>query len=116
VEPVGNMPRESLGELEHQVLLALLRQGKEGHTVTVVQELEKRTGREVASAAVYITLRRLEEKGLVVSSLRETDAASGARERRYFGVTSVGLERLREARRAYLNLWKGLDLSAEQPG
>lgn len=109
------MPKESLGELEHQVLLALLRQGDEGHTVTVVQELEKRTGREVASAAAYITLRRLEEKGLVESSMREADAEAGGRERRYFVVTSPGLERLREARRAYLNLWKGLNLSAEQP-
>ncbi|HSJ09158.1 MAG TPA: helix-turn-helix transcriptional regulator [Longimicrobiales bacterium] len=110
------MPKESLGELEHQVLLALLRQGDEGHTVTVVQELEKRTGRELASAAVYITLRRLEEKGLVASTMREADVETGGRERRYFAVTSTGLERLREARRAYLNLWNGLDLAAEQPG
>lgn len=103
------MAKELLGEFEHRVLLALLHQGEEGYSVPIVLELEERTGREIAPAAVYIALRRMEEKGLVVSELRSPDPEEGGRERRYFSVTEGGRERLREARRAYLSLWEGLE-------
>jgi len=53
------MPKETLGEFEHQVLLAILRLGGEAYSVPIVVELEQRTGREVAQAAVFIVLRRL---------------------------------------------------------
>ena len=103
------MAKDLLGELEHHVLLALLRQGKEGYSVPIVLELEDRTGREVAQAAVYIALRRLESKGLLASELRNADAEEGGRERRYFKVTAEGIARLREARDGFLNLWEGLE-------
>ena len=45
------MPREMLGEFEHQVLLAILRLGGEAYSVSVVLELEERTGREISQAA-----------------------------------------------------------------
>lgn len=110
------MAGDLLGELEHRVLLALLHQGDEGYTVPIVLELEERTGREVAPAAVYIVLRRMEEKGLVVSELRHARPEQGGRERRYFAVTAEGRERLRAARRAYQNLWEGLEWAPEALG
>ena len=68
------MSRSTLGEFEHQVLLAILRHGSESYSVEIVLELERRTGREVATAAVYVALRRLKEKGL----LRATRGATSA--------------------------------------
>lgn len=59
--------RDYLGEFEHIVLLAVLRLGKEAYGVTVRQEIEARTGREVSIGAVYATLDRLEGKGYVQS-------------------------------------------------
>lgn len=103
------MGRDSLGELEHQVLLALLRVGPGAYSVPVLQELEARTGREVASAAVYIALRRLEDKGYVRSRMEAPEAGEGGRDRRVFEVTADGLYRLRETRRALDRLWEGLD-------
>lgn len=108
------MPKELLGEFEHQVLLALLHQGSEGYSVPVIEELEARTGREIAPAAVYIALKRLEEKELVVSRLRHAPPREGGRRRRYFSVTDAGKERLAEARRAYLRLWTGLEGELER--
>jgi len=100
------MGRDLLGELEHQVMLAVLRLGDEAYTAPIVTELEERTGRPTTLAAVYIVLRRLEEKALVRSELREGEAT---RERRYFQVTPEGVERVVEARDAYERLWEGLD-------
>ncbi len=59
--------RDTLGEFEQMVLLAILRLGEDVYGVPIVDEIARRTGREVAPAAVYVTLRRLEEKGMLAS-------------------------------------------------
>lgn len=100
------MSRDSLGDLEHQVLLCILRLGGEAYSVELVQELESQTGREVAQAAVFIVLQRLEKKGLLRSRMAESQSR---RRRRYFALTPSALARLRESRRALLRLWEGID-------
>ena len=106
------MGRDILGEFEHQVILALLRLGDGGYSAPIVVELEERTGRGVKSAAVYIALRRLEEKGLVDSRM-ESPGTNGGRDRRHFTVTPEGRSRLRDARSAFENLWEGLEAAYE---
>lgn len=101
------MSNDVLGEFEHQVLLAVLRQDGEAYSVPIMLELEARTGREVAPAAVYIALRRLEAKEFTKSELRSP--ATGGRSRRYFTVTEQGLAQLRESKRRFVSLWEGLD-------
>jgi DNA-binding PadR family transcriptional regulator len=103
------MAKDYLKEFEHHVLLALLQQGHEGYSVPIIAELEERTGREVAPAAVYITLKRLEQKGFVGSELRTAEPQEGGRERRYYTATDKGREQVWEARRVYMNLWEGLE-------
>jgi DNA-binding PadR family transcriptional regulator len=104
------MGRNTLGELEHQTLLSVLRLGDAAYTAPIVIELEERTGRGATLASVYIVLRRLEAKTLGASELR---AAEGPRDRRYFRVTPEGVARLRDARAAYERLWEGLDAPGE---
>lgn len=102
------MPKDVLGEFEHHVLLAALRLKKRAYTTAIVLELEDRIGREVAPAAVYVALRRLEDHGLVGSEYRTGDEED-QRERRYFAVTRSGLAMLRESRRRFARMWEGLD-------
>jgi len=108
--------KQLLGEFEHHVLLALLRQGEEGYSVPIVTALEERTGRDIAPAAVYIALRRLEDKGALVSQLRPAHPEEGGRERRYYRITPEGMARLAEAREALLRLWDGLEMRLEMGG
>jgi DNA-binding PadR family transcriptional regulator len=107
------MGRDSLGEFEHQVLLAILQHGGESYSVPIVIELEDRAGREVTQAAVFIVLRRLEEKGLLRSRMAEGEEGAG-RSRRYFKITGLGMRRLRESRQALLRLWEGLDTALDE--
>jgi len=107
------MGKQLLGEFEHHVLLALLRQGEEGYSVPILVELEEQTGRAVAPAAVYIALRRLEEKRLLKSHLRSAHPSEGGRERRYYSITPEGMKRMVEARKALMNLWDGMELRLE---
>ena len=84
----------------------MLRQGGDTYSVPLVLELEKRMGRPVAQAAVFIALSRLEKKGLVSSRLDEPDTG---RARRYFRLTRQGLTVVRESRLEHARLWRGLD-------
>jgi DNA-binding PadR family transcriptional regulator len=101
--------REALGEFEQMVLLAILHLGDEVYGVPIVDEIERRTGRSVAPAAVYITLRRLEQKGLLSSWMSDPTAERGGKARRCVNVTRAGLEMLRESRQVIDQMWKGLD-------
>lgn len=98
-----------LGEFEQVVLLAALRVKGEVYGVPIVEEIEQRTGRSVSPAAVYVTLRRLEEKGLVTSWLSEPVAERGGKPRRCVEVTPEGVQLLRESRRMIESLWSGLE-------
>ncbi|UCC24185.1 MAG: PadR family transcriptional regulator [Gemmatimonadales bacterium] len=100
------MAKETLGEFEHHVLLATRRLGPGAYSAAIVEELEEVTGRDVAPAAVYIALRRLEDGGLARSDLRAPP--EGGRDRRYFEPTPAGLTLMGESRRRFEALWQGL--------
>ena len=109
------MPRQSLGEFEHQVLLAILQLGGRAHSAPIVTEIEQRSGRTASPAAVYIALRRLEQRGLVRSIKAEPGPGEGGRGRRTFVVTPSALGKLRQSRRALEALWTGLDPIFDAP-
>lgn len=100
---------ESLGEFEQLVILAIAQLGDEAYTVPVIDEIEARTGRQVAHASVYVVLRRLEKKGLVVSRMSGPTGERGGRSRRYFKVAPEALRLVREQRDALLAMWEGLE-------
>jgi DNA-binding PadR family transcriptional regulator len=103
------MPTNTLGEFEQMVLLAILRLGDGVYGVPIVDEIESRTGRSVARAAVYVTLRRLEKKGLVESWMGEPTEERGGKARRMVRVRPAGRRLVRESRRAMDAMWQGLD-------
>ena len=107
------MARDVLGGFEHQVLLAVLRLGAEAYSLPIVLELEDRTGRRVAASKVYVTLRRLEDRGLVSSRFVPPPADDGGRDRRVFSLEPPGLDMLRESKRILVDLWDGLPVLDE---
>jgi len=99
--------RGSLQPFELQVLTAALRLGREAYSVPIVLDLESATGRRISQAAVFIALRRLEKRGLLISRLE--DGADNGRVRRYVRLTPAALKLLRETRDHHSRLWRGLD-------
>src|SRR5262249_54220893 len=87
-----------LGNFDLMLLLAVLRLGGEAYGVTIAQELEQHTGREVVIASVYARLERLQERGLVTSSLGDPTPERGGRAKRYFSITGAAIQELRDAR------------------
>ena len=98
--------REFLGGFELLVLLALIRVREEAYGVPIARAIEESSGREVALGSVYVTLDRLERKGLVQSKLGEPTAIRGGRAKTYFSVTGKGIREARRAQRTLVTLWQ----------
>ena len=104
------MSRENhLGDLEELVLLGVLRLGENAYGASIRSELEARGGRSVAVGTVYVTLIRLEEKGLVTSWLADATAVRGGKSKRHFRLVGPGVQALQEERATMERMWDGLE-------
>ena len=100
------MSRDFLGEFEELVLtmVAILKDDAYGNAI--VLEIKQRVGRECNLSAVHVTLYRLEDKGLIKSSMGGATNERGGRRKRIFNVTNAGLAMLREMKESRMELWK----------
>jgi PadR family transcriptional regulator PadR len=102
--------RDFLGEFEHIIVLALLRLEDHAYGVTVRQEIEFRTHRDVSIGAVYATLARLETKGYVKSRRGDPTPERGGRSKRFFRVTARGVAAVHRTQHALQRMTEGLGL------
>jgi PadR family transcriptional regulator len=109
------MPPKSLAEFELLVMLAAVRLGPdEAYTVSIAEDIARRTGRSVRRANVYTTLQRLETKGLVSTQLGDPRPERGGRPRRLVTVQPDGLTAVRVTTEAIQAMVGGLtDVIAE---
>jgi DNA-binding PadR family transcriptional regulator len=85
------MPKgDFLGEFEIYVLLAIDGLGHDAYGITIRRRIEERTGRDVAVGAIYATLGRLADKGLVQHHLSDPEPVQGGRARKHFHLTAAG--------------------------
>ena len=96
-----------IGEFEVLILMAVLRLDANGYAPAVRGEIERRTGRAVSRGAVYITLDRLETKGLLASKLSE-DQPAGGRARRFYRVSPKGVRAIKRTLAALERMSDGL--------
>ena len=108
---------DSLGEFEQSLLLAIVHLGENAYGVTIRQEIETRTGRDVAVGALYTSLSRLEKKGYVRSEMSDPTPQRGGRSKRHFTLRAAGAAALRQSRARLERMWDGLqpDLKRTRP-
>jgi len=99
-----------LGEFEQIVLLAVLRLGDNAYGVSIRSEIAAHTKREPAPGALYTTLDRMEQKGLIQSHFGDPTPQRGGRAKRYVKVTKKGRAAVVAVQRSYQSLLRGLDL------
>ena len=87
----------SLGEFEQLVLFAVLRLDGDASGVAIHDEIEARTGRDVSPGAIYTTLGRLEDRGLVTSEVASREPGRVGRPRRHYTLRPAGARALRDA-------------------
>ncbi len=105
--------RSQLGDLEELVLLTVLRLGGNAYGAALREELKERAERTVSVSTIYVTLMRLEEKGLVRSWMGEPTGERGGKAKRYFEVRPEGVDTLESVRAVRERMWEGLGTEAE---
>jgi PadR family transcriptional regulator, regulatory protein PadR len=102
------MSTAKLGTLELTVLLAVHRLDENAYGLALRRDLEARTGRDHSVGAIYTTLDRLQQKGLVSSRASNPTPERGGRSRRVFKVTADGLRSIRAAEAMTRSVWSGV--------
>jgi len=98
---------DTLGQFEQLVLTAILTQREDAYGITIhskVQELAR--PREVSLGAVYVTLDRLEDKGMVSSWLSDPTPERGGRAKRCFRLEALGERALEESAVTAKRIWE----------
>jgi DNA-binding PadR family transcriptional regulator len=96
VEHMKSAP--SIGQFEQIVMAAVLRCGRDAYGVTIHEAVERLSApKSVALGAVYATLDRLEDKGLVSSWLSDPTPERGGRSKRHYQLEQDGKRALRES-------------------
>jgi DNA-binding PadR family transcriptional regulator len=103
------MRKPALGEFEQLVLLALARQGADAYGVSICDDISARTGRDVSLGAVYKTLDRLEDKGMVSVRIGEPTPERGGRRKKHFRLLASGERALKQSLAALRSMTSGLE-------
>ena len=102
------MPRDSLGDFEQLVLLAILRLRDDAYGIRIRDEIEERGGRTASLGAIYTALDRLERKKFVSSWIGGATAERGGRAKRYFQIEAAGQIALKDSLAASRRMSAGL--------
>ncbi|PYP89428.1 MAG: PadR family transcriptional regulator [Candidatus Angelobacter sp. Gp1-AA117] len=98
-----------LGEFEQLVMLAIMRLGANAYGMTIRQEIKEVAKRNASLGAVYTTLERLEDKGLISSWIGEATEERGGRSKKYFKATIPGEAALKQTLKATEAMVVGLE-------
>ena len=96
-----------LGAFEQAVLLAVWNLAGQAYGRAILRAAQVALDRQAAAGAVYATLDRLEQKGLVTSRLETGTPVRSGRVRRYYRLTAVGVRALNESKDALEQMWRG---------
>jgi DNA-binding PadR family transcriptional regulator len=90
-------PPESLGTFEQLVLSAVCALRDDAYGMAVHARVEQLGGKAVKLGAIYVTLSRMEEKGLLTSEETEPLPERGGRRKRCYRLQDEGKRALQES-------------------
>ncbi len=96
-----------LGAFEQLILFSVLQLEDEAYGVSIRENIEERSRRTASIGAIYTTLGRLEERGLVRSRTEEPRGRTG-RPRKYYALSPEGARDLRESYASIQSMAGGL--------
>lgn len=95
-----------LGAFEQAVLLAVWNLAGQAYGRAVLRGTQDALERQAAAGAVYATLDRLEQKGLLTSRVEAGTPVRSGRARRYYRLTAHGARALNESKDALEQIWR----------
>lgn len=102
------METPRLTDLEQLLLLSVVQAGEDAHAGAVQEVLAERGERNASLGSIYVTMTRLEERGLVESTMGRPTPERGGKAKRLYRVTRDGLTALHRSRRILDRMWEGV--------
>ena len=97
-----------LGEFEYLLLAAAMRLGDDAYGAAIRQEIESATQNNCSIGALYTTIDRLEQKGLVTTWMGDATPTRGGRQKRMVRVTGKGVKEARAFHAAVTRVTRGI--------
>jgi len=97
-----------LGEFEELVLLTVAALQLEAYGVEIKRELEERLKERLSVGSIQSALKRMEEKGFLISSFGEATQKRGGKRKRIYTTTSAGHKILAEMKDIRAGLWDSI--------
>lgn len=105
------MPGKFLAEFELYVMLAIARLEGHAYGSAIRKAIEERTGRRISVGALYATLSRLDDKGLLRFQVSAPEPVRGGRARKYYRLTPKGRDALTHSTEMMRKMMDGLTLT-----
>ncbi len=102
------MKKFQLGEFEEVVMLTVGILHGEAYGVSIKKEIETRLSRNVSVGALQTALKRLEQKGYLISQEGEATQERAGRPKRYFQITALGKKAMEYMRTTRNELWSAI--------
>jgi PadR family transcriptional regulator, regulatory protein PadR len=99
------MKGTNIGEFEELVMLTIAALMEDAYSVSICDELTKRTGRSIKLGVIHAVLHRLEQKEFVISNLGEATNIRGGKRKRFYILTTPGKHSLIKAKELRDELW-----------
>jgi PadR family transcriptional regulator PadR len=100
---------DSLGQFEQLVLTSILTLRDDAYGVTIHSKVQELSGSSsVSLGAVYVTLDRLEDKGLIASWMSDPTPERGGRAKRCYRLEALGERALEESAATAKRVWDSI--------
>ena len=98
-----------LTRADEMLLLSILRLKDNAFSLTILKEINQRTGKKLTIGSLWVSLDSLYKKGYVNKKLAEETPAKGGRKKVFYSITPSGAKGLRNTREFQKSLWKGVE-------
>jgi len=105
-----------LGEFEYMLITAAAGLGDDAYGAAIREEIRTATGRKCSLGALYTTIDRLEEKGLLKTWMGNATAQRGGRAKRMIRVTPKGVLAAKEFYDTVTRVSRGAAWAENQAG
>ena len=105
-----------LSRIEEILLLAIWKLQDNAYGISIREQVEKDTGVNWLSGAIYAPLNRLKKNGYVAARTAERQGEYGGRPRIYYTLTPRGREELCAIQAMIRDLWAGVPLLRNKAG
>jgi PadR family transcriptional regulator PadR len=97
-----------LSRSDEIIMLTILRLKENAYGVTIIKEIQERTGKKLSFGSLWVSLDILHKRGFVKKRIADPTPQRGGRSKIYYSLSPKGIRALEDAREFQRSLWEGV--------